>query len=110
MIHSVLRNLVGNAIKFTHGNGQITISSRVDSELVTISVTDNGIGIPPEKVDTIFAIDNYSTEGTDKEKGTGLGLMLCKEFIEKNAGTIHVTSELKKGSTFEFTLPKNSRH
>jgi signal transduction histidine kinase len=105
MMSAVLRNLISNAIKFTHPGGKINISAEKKEEL-TVSVSDNGIGIPKNRIEQLFRIDeNYSTSGTQNEKGTGLGLILCKEFIEKHGGKIWVESEEGKGSIFHFTLP-----
>jgi signal transduction histidine kinase len=111
MLLTILRNLISNAIKFTDQNGQIEINSRLlknKSELgyVEISVTDNGIGIANDNLDKLFMLsENTSTKGTNKETGTGLGLIICKEFIEKHGGEIWVESEEGKGSKFYFTLP-----
>jgi|GEM_PF-899223 len=107
MITTVLRNLISNAIKFTNKGGSITISSKThsNSDFLEISVEDSGVGIPNEKIDDIFRIDkNTSTKGTENEKGTGLGLILCKEFVEKHGGKIWVESKIDKGSTFYFTI------
>lgn len=103
---TVLRNLVSNAIKFTHAGGTITISCQEkDSELILL-VSDNGVGMRKDKIGKLFMINERVTQpGTDDELGTGLGLILCKEFIEKNNGTIWVESETGKGSTFSFSLP-----
>lgn len=107
MLQSILRNLVGNALKFTHAAGAVTLAAREDGKHVSTSVTDTGVGIPAKKVDALFNIGgNHTTMGTAKEKGTGLGLMLCKEFVEKNGGSLKVSSRVGKGSTFSFTLPK----
>jgi signal transduction histidine kinase len=106
MLKTVLRNLVSNAIKYTNDGGTININAEEDSENVTISVSDNGIGIPPENLAKLFDISEVlTTKGTAKETGTGLGLMLCKEFVEKNGGKIWVESEAGKGSDFRFTMP-----
>ncbi|MFZ0280805.1 MAG: HAMP domain-containing sensor histidine kinase, partial [Bacteroidales bacterium] len=106
MLKTVLRNLVSNAIKFTNRGGTIIINAEENSENVTISVSDNGIGIMPDKLTKLFDISyRQSTKGTEKESGTGLGLILCKEFVEKNEGKIWVESEIDKGSNFKFTLP-----
>ncbi|HEX2865421.1 MAG TPA: PAS domain S-box protein [Ignavibacteriales bacterium] len=106
MLHCVLQNLISNAIKFTNPNGKITISANKENGHVKISVADTGVGIPKNSLDKLFKIDsNLSTEGTAHEKGTGLGLILCKEFIEKNRGSISVESSPNKGTTFTFTLP-----
>ncbi len=105
MMSAVLRNLISNAIKFTHPGGEIIISAEGKGGL-TASVSDNGVGIPKKRIEQLFRIDeNYSTYGTQNEKGTGLGLILCKEFIEKHGGKIWVESEEKKGSIFYFTIP-----
>lgn len=106
MIETVLRNLLSNAIKFTNRNGQIVIKSKKqDSELVNISVCDNGVGIPELKINKLFKIEEkIGSKGTEGELSTGLGLLLCKEFVEKNGGKIWVESELEKGSIFTFSL------
>ncbi|MEN8116655.1 MAG: HAMP domain-containing sensor histidine kinase, partial [Bacteroidota bacterium] len=106
MFSTIIRNLVANAIKFTNGNGGVTIQIKQEKGFCKISVKDNGVGIPKENISKIFRIDsNVSTRGTDGEKGTGLGLILCKEFIEKHGGKLWVESESGKGSNFVFTLP-----
>lgn len=105
MLKTVMRNLISNAIKFTHSGGGVTIKASQKDEMVIIEVIDTGIGISPEKIDILFRIDvNFHEQGTNNENGTGLGLMLCKEFIEKNGGKIWVESLVGKGSTFAFTL------
>jgi len=105
MVDTVIRNLLINANKFT-SNGKIEISSNIIENMVEISIRDNGVGINNENQLKLFRIDkSISTEGTNGEVGTGLGLILCKEFIEKNFGKISVTSEIDKGSVFTFTLP-----
>jgi PAS domain S-box-containing protein len=110
MINLVIRNLISNAIKFTNDGGVITIQCRQedkDKQLISISIADTGIGISPDNIKKLFRIDEYfSTSGTAGEGGTGLGLILCKEFVEKNNGTIRIESELEVGTTFTFTLPK----
>ncbi len=106
MIYTVLRNLISNAIKFTHPEGRILVISKGHADTVEVSVTDNGVGMRQEDVDNLFRIDVYhSTMGTQREKGTGLGLILCHEFMQKNQGKLFVKSELGKGSTFTFELP-----
>ncbi len=106
MIETVLRNLVSNGIKFTHPGGNVSISAIVKNELVEITVEDDGVGIALDNQKKLFRIDEqYRMEGTANEKGTGLGLILCKDFVEKSGGTISVESELNKGSKFTFTLP-----
>jgi signal transduction histidine kinase len=106
MFSMVIRNLVSNAIKFTNENGKILVSAKRESDFCKITVQDNGVGISPELVERIFLLEsNHSTPGTKGEKGTGLGLILCREFIEKHNGKIWVESEVGKGSRFIFTLP-----
>jgi signal transduction histidine kinase len=111
MLNTIFRNLLSNAIKFTNKGGQIAISAdQTDSEII-VTVSDNGIGIPSEIVNHLFnQLNMYTTTGTDNEKGTGFGLMLCKEFIEKNGGKIWVKSEVDKGSSFTFSLKKFHQH
>lgn len=105
-INLVVRNLVSNAIKFTHEGGSVSISAQVKDDFIHISVLDNGIGISIDKITLLFTqYKNNSTKGTGNEKGTGLGLMLCKEYVEKNKGQIWVESEQGKGSCFFFSLP-----
>ena len=107
MLETVIRNLVSNALKFTETNGNIKIHITEDKNQVFCSVQDNGIGISPENLQKLFRIDtNYTRLGTKDESGTGLGLILCKEFVEKNGGSITVQSEVAVGSTFTFSLPK----
>lgn len=103
---TVLRNLVLNAIKFTNQNGQINIYAEKNHSNMIITVSDNGIGIDKNVTPRLWEFsDNYSTTGTNNEKGTGFGLILCKELIEKHGGKIWVESEVGKGSDFKFTLP-----
>ena len=106
MINSVLQNLISNAIKFTERGGEVTVASHASDHTVEISVRDTGVGISPENLDKLFRIDeNLSTTGTEDEEGTGLGLVLCKEMIEKHEGRIWAESEPGRGSAFYFTLP-----
>jgi signal transduction histidine kinase len=106
MLKAVLRNLVSNAIKFTNNGGAININAIENSGNVTISVSDNGIGIAQDELKKLFYISEVlTTKGTAGETGTGLGLLLCKEFVEKNSGRIWVESKEGKGSDFKFTLP-----
>jgi signal transduction histidine kinase len=106
MIKSVLRNLLTNAIKFTPPEGTITIRVTSDEKSHILSISDNGVGIPEAHRSRIFTLDSIITKGTKQEAGTGLGLILCKEFVEKNKGAIWFESEEGKGTTFYFSLPK----
>jgi signal transduction histidine kinase len=107
MISTVFRNLISNAIKFTHPDGKIIISSAEKNGFYSFCIKDDGIGMDEETQKELFTLSNKSQRtGTSKESGTGLGLILCKEFIEKNNGEISVTSKKNEGSTFCFTLPK----
>jgi signal transduction histidine kinase len=108
MIRTILRNLISNAIKFTNKNGQVEVKAFVNDRNVEISVSDTGIGMTKETMAKLFRLDaNLTTRGTENEKGTGLGLFLCKEFVEKHGGKISVESESGKGSTFRFNIPSN---
>lgn len=103
---TILRNLINNSIKFTKRGGKIKISEKLVNSFIEISVEDNGVGIRPAVIEKLFCItERVSEDGTEKETGTGLGLILCKELVEKNNGKIWAESELGKGSKFLFTLP-----
>ncbi len=109
MVRSVFQNLLINAIKFTQSEGQVIVSAKEKGGFVEVCVQDSGMGIEPEKSSELFNFNTiYTTQGTDGEKGTGLGLPLCKEFVERNGGKIWVESEIGKGSKFTFTLPKST--
>ncbi len=106
MLRNILRNLISNAIKFTPKNGQVQVEAINQDNQIVISVTDTGIGIKPKAIEKPFKIEtNFSTRGTENEKGTGLGLLLCKEFVGKHGGKIWVESKEGKGSKFSFTIP-----
>ncbi len=106
MLNTILRNLLGNAIKFIGQGGRISVLAKKTENEVQISVTDNGVGISQEDLTRIFVDNNNrSKKGTQDEKGTGLGLILCKEFVEKHGGKIWVESKAGKGSIFTFSLP-----
>lgn len=108
MIQSVLRNLLSNALKFTPENGSIEMNALEMNTEVIISIKDSGVGISEPSLKRIFDQDQpVKTLGTNKESGSGLGLILCKDFVEKNGGRIWVESEKGKGSTFSFTVPVN---
>ncbi len=108
MVNTVLRNLLSNALKFTPSGGTVNISAHPhDETFIEIAVSDTGVGIRSEDIPKLFRIDvQYTKIGTDGEKGTGLGLNLCQEFVEKNGGAIWVESEIGQGTTFKFTLPR----
>ncbi|HEY8935247.1 MAG TPA: tetratricopeptide repeat-containing sensor histidine kinase [Cyclobacteriaceae bacterium] len=107
-VNTVIRNLVSNAIKFTPEKGTITLSLQQKANEVIVSVTDTGVGMSEDIIKKLFRLDTkLTTKGTANEKGTGLGLILCKEFIEKNGGRMGVESEPGKGSRFYFSLPLN---
>jgi len=106
MVTTIVRNLLNNALKFTRSGGSISLTTGVKNDQITMSVTDTGVGIPSHILNTIFkSTETQTTNGTANEKGTGLGLIVCKEFVEKNGGEIWVESEVGKGSRFSFTLP-----
>ena len=106
MIDTVIRNLISNALKFTYSGGQVFVTLRKYKDFIEVAVKDTGIGIEKEFLGDLFQIGNRkSSLGTEEEKGTGLGLILCKEFIEKHDGKISVESKIGKGSIFLFTLP-----
>ncbi len=109
MINLVVRNLLTNAIKFSEAGDLIEVDAKLDGENYIVSVKDSGVGISPEVQKILFEkTSGYSTRGTANEKGTGLGLILCKEFVERNGGKIWLESELGKGSTFFFTIKKGA--
>jgi signal transduction histidine kinase len=110
MANTVLRNLLSNAIKFTHQGGEVSVSTETKDDHVEITITDTGTGMTEEEMTQLFNNNlNQSKPGTAQEKGTGLGLMLCMEFVEKHGGTIRVESAPGKGSRFIFTLPRNKQ-
>jgi signal transduction histidine kinase len=106
MIETIFRNLISNAIKFTNEDGEIKVSISKNENSIFISVKDNGIGMSPETIEKLFDVQtNISTKGTRGEKGSGLGLVLCKEFIEQNRGSIKVESVPNRGSNFIVSFP-----
>ncbi|MCL4551505.1 MAG: ATP-binding protein [Bacteroidetes bacterium] len=108
MIETVIRNLVSNSIKFTNGEGVIIVKAATDGDFVKVEIADNGVGMKKEIADKLFKIDTQvTTKGTKGENGTGLGLIICKEFVEKHGGTISVESEVGKGTTISFNLPEH---
>lgn len=107
MIQAVLRNLISNAIKFSNIGGEINISATNGGGQTTVCVSDNGVGIDATGLNKIFGLESFTTRGTINEQGTGLGLLLCKDFVEKNKGKIWVESSPGHGSKFYFSLPDN---
>ncbi|MDP2365805.1 MAG: HAMP domain-containing sensor histidine kinase, partial [Ignavibacteria bacterium] len=106
MMQSIFNNLVTNAIKFTNRNGQISLTTKRMDDMVCFSVKDNGVGMDENQKSMIFEMGkNFTTPGTTNEKGSGLGMILCKDFIEKHGGEIWVESNSGKGSEFFFTIP-----
>lgn len=106
MLRTVLRNLTSNAIKFTNPEGKIIFDATMNDGQIECSVTDNGVGMSPKTIELLFDMSaKIKKKGTANEKGTGLGLLLCKDFIERNGGTLTVESEENQGSKFTFMLP-----
>lgn len=106
MINTVLRNLIHNALKFSYENGTVKIHSYLKEDFVVTSIEDEGIGISEKELSALFSIDKDTQKlGTKDEKGTGLGLVLCKEFVSKNKGHIWAEGHEKKGCKFSFSLP-----
>jgi signal transduction histidine kinase len=108
MVVTILRNLINNALKFTPNGGDVWLNAQQNDDHILISVKDNGVGMTEDKLKQLFRIDqNISTKGTNQETGTGLGLIVCKEFAEKHGGTLSVESKKGQGSTFMLRLPIN---
>jgi signal transduction histidine kinase len=105
MINTVIRNILNNAIKFTYPGGKVNISAETKNGEVKITISDTGIGITGEEMNHLFKIEKMNRAGTEGEKGTGLGLIISKEFIEKNNGKIWATTNSPSGAIFHFTLP-----
>lgn len=106
MVTIVIRNLISNAVKYTHRGGNISVFTEESENKITIGVKDSGVGIPPEKMQEMFkASTRHTNSGTEGESGTGLGLVICKDFVERNGGRIWIESEPGKGSVFYFSLP-----
>jgi len=106
MLNTIMRNLISNAVKFTKEGGKVEIKAELQKSMAHISVSDTGIGMPEDTIKKLFMIhEKVSKPGTNNEKGTGLGLLLCKEFVEKHGGKIWAESTENKGSTFSFTMP-----
>jgi signal transduction histidine kinase len=108
MVHTVMRNLVSNAVKFTSGGKAVEVEVNGQPKWFEVLVKDGGVGISEENMQKLFRIDvKYKTTGTAGETGTGLGLVLCREFVEKNGGKIWCESREGEGTTFHFTIPRN---
>ena len=106
MVSTILRNLISNALKYTPKDGMVTIEAKRGNGLVEVSVSDTGVGMEKVAIEALFKIEtSYTSRGTANEKGTGLGLLLVKEFVEKHSGTIRVESETGKGSRFTISIP-----
>jgi signal transduction histidine kinase len=106
MFESVLRNLLSNAIKFTPNKGLVKFFAKRDNDLCVIEISDNGIGMTMEQLDNLFSLEHsISSVGTNNEQGTGIGLILCKDMIDKNRGHIEVKSIPAKGTQFTIKLP-----
>ncbi len=111
MIKTVVRNLISNALKFTRESGEIKLTAGLLTDMIKVSIIDTGIGISKDNMEKLFQLDqHFTTIGTKKEKGSGLGLLLCKTFVERNGGKISVESEENIGSIFQFTLPVYTSH
>ncbi len=108
MVKLVFRNLISNAIKFSPSGEEIVLNATSEDHKVTIAIRDNGTGISNENQEKLFKQENFSTIGTSNERGMGIGLLLCKDFVERNGGSVWFESELGKGSTFYFTLPSEA--
>ncbi len=110
MINLVLLNLLSNTVKFCDKGDSVTITTQKNENYIEVKIRDTGVGISDDKIKTIFTNSFYSSAGTREEKGTGLGLMLCKEFVEKNDGEIWFDNTLEKGTAFYFTIPLSSQN
>ena len=107
-IVTVIRNILSNAVKFTPNKGVITVKSNKEDNFISILISDTGVGISKENLSNLFKIESGTTKGTNQEEGTGLGLIICKEFVEKNKGSISVESEVNVGTTFKISLPNSA--
>jgi len=111
LLSTILRNLISNAVKYTPNGGQVRVFCEQNKSEITISVEDTGIGLSEKQLDNLFKLtSNETMPGTSEEKGTGLGLILCREFVEMHKGKIWATSKPKEGSIFSFTLPLKVKH
>src|SRR5207249_11785020 len=107
MLDAILRNLIGNGVKFTYPGGYVRVRARAEGESVVIEVTDDGVGIAPNALEHLFdGSGQRSTQGTNGEPGTGLGLLVCRDLIARHGGRLEVDSAPGRGSTFRFRLPR----
>ena len=107
MIHLIVRNLISNAIKFSQHGGSIKITSQIKGNDFIMCISDSGVGISKQNQKKLFEQETFTTRGTDNEEGTGLGLLLCKDFIEKNGGKIWVESKIGVGTKFFVQIPNS---
>jgi two-component system, sensor histidine kinase and response regulator len=107
MICTVLRNLVSNAVKFTREGGQVVVHTEPDGNFIRLIVSDNGVGMAEDEIQQVFNNEYYTTPGTAHESGTGLGLMICRDFVQLNKGRLDVKSKPGEGTSFTITLPYN---
>ena len=106
MLSTVLRNLLSNAVKFSYPGSEVLVKASLVNNMAEVTITDFGLGMDKQTMDNLFKIEvSQSSAGTEGEQGTGLGLILCREFVEKNHGTLTFTSELGKGSSFCVRIP-----
>ena len=111
MLYTIIRNLLSNAIKYTHPEGVIKIDKQKIKDMTQLSISDTGVGMTVDEMELLFQVESiYSTSGTANEKGTGLGLLLCKEFVEKHSGEICVKSQKNKGTCFQISFPNKVNH
>ena len=111
MLQTIFRNLLSNALKYSYNPSPITIDATTTQNYIIISVHDRGVGLDQGNISDLFKIRQQTpSTGVSGEKGTGLGLIICKEYIEKNGGEIWVNSTIGKGSEFSFSLPKSNQH
>nr|MBA3534302.1 ATP-binding protein [Ardenticatenales bacterium] len=109
MLETVIRNLLSNALKFTHSGGQVSVAVRAEHGWLEVAVSDTGVGMDEETRQKLFRLDaTHSTRGTAQERGTGLGLLLCHDMVVQHGGRIWVESIPGEGSTFTFTIPQSA--
>jgi signal transduction histidine kinase len=107
MLYTIFRNLISNAIKYTEEKGEVKVMAEEATDTVSFTIKDNGVGMPPDRVANLFSISHVqSTPGTHQETGTGIGLILCKEFVDQHRGTIEVFSTPGSGTEFRIRIPK----